>query len=63
MKRIKEKLVEKLDDVARIMAAGAHANVKYAKVGAGKNVNDGISLMKKKRKDDSALCLGECVSE
>jgi hypothetical protein len=48
----------KLDDVAKIMAAGAHANVKYTKSGAGRNENDGQSVMKKKRKDDSALCLG-----
>ncbi|CAB4016713.1 85 88 kDa calcium-independent phospholipase A2 isoform X2 [Paramuricea clavata] len=47
----------KLDDVAKIMAAGAHANVKYTKSGAGRNENDGQSIMKKKRKDDSALCL------
>ena len=48
----------KLDDVAKIMAAGAHANVKYTKSGPGRNENDGQSVMKKKRKDDSALCLG-----
>ena len=49
----------KLDGLAKIMAAGAHANVKYAKSGGGSNENDGQSLMKKKKKSDSALCLGK----
>ena len=49
----------KLDDVAKIMAAGRHANVKYTRSGAGRNENDGQSLMKKKKKNDSALCLGK----
>ena len=48
----------KLDEVAKIMAAGTHANVKYTKSGPGRNENEGQSIMKKKRKDDSALCLG-----
>ena len=54
----------KIDDIAKIMAAGAHANVKYTRPGAGRNENDGQSLMKKKQKHDSALCLGkaqECL--
>ncbi len=54
----------KVDDIAKIMAAGAHANVKYTRPGAGRNENDGQSLMKKKQKHDSALCLGkaqECL--
>ena len=47
----------KLDAVAKIIAAGAHADVKYTQSGAGKNENDGQSVMKKKQKNDSALCL------
>ncbi|XP_046856268.1 85/88 kDa calcium-independent phospholipase A2-like [Xenia sp. Carnegie-2017] len=46
-----------LDDIAKIMASGAQANVKYKRSGSGKNENDGESMMKKKRKGDSALCL------
>lgn len=49
----------KIDDVAKVMAAGAHANVKYTNSGAGRNENDGQSIMKRKRKYDSALCLGK----
>ena len=41
------------------MAAGAHADVKYTQSGTGKNENDGRSVMKKKQKNDSALCLGK----
>ena len=49
----------KLDGLAKIMAAGAHADVKYTRSGGGSNENDGQSLMKKKKKSDSALCLGK----
>lgn len=56
-KMIKERFVAKIDDISRIMAAGTHANVKYSKVQAGKNENEGSSIVKKKRKEDTALCL------
>lgn len=48
-----------IDDVGRILTAGAHANVKYSNAQPGKNENGGESLMKQKRKDESALCLGK----
>lgn len=58
-KKRDEKTSVKLDEIAKIMAAGTRADVKYAKSGSGQNENDGQSIMKKKRKDDSVLCLGK----